>query len=87
MPKFQGALIKEQGITFGIIIVKMSLLHSTSSTIEDFRNSCSPLFPRVPIILMAQDSRGIPTYHGRKDIVNFLAKVNPSRIPWKEYSY
>ncbi|MCP1225710.1 hypothetical protein [Sebaldella sp. S0638] len=87
MAKFQGALVTEQGITFGIVIVKMSLLRSSSSSIEDFRNSCVSLFPGVPIILMAQDSRGIPTYHGRKDIVNFLASIDYTRIPWREYSY
>ena len=35
---------------------------------------------------MAQDSRGIPTYDGRTDIVRFLAKINPARIPWKHYT-
>lgn len=29
-------------------------------------------FGNIPIILMAQNSRGIPTYHGRQDIVHFL---------------
>lgn len=36
---------------------------------------------------MAQNGCGILTYQGRKDIVNFLARVPVSRIPWKEYTY
>ena len=44
-----------------------------------------PVHPNIPIILMAQNSRGIPTYDGRCDIVRFLANINPARIPWKHY--
>lgn len=35
---------------------------------------------------MAQDSRGVPTYLGRRDIVKFLAKVPVQAIPWREYT-
>lgn len=84
--KFQGAVIKEQGQTFAVVIVKSHVLQSTSES-NDARQSFSSVFPGVPIVLMAQDGRGIPTYLGRKDIVNFLANISVSRIPWKEYTY
>lgn len=83
--RFDGALIKEQGVTFAIVIVKSFVL-SSSATRESTRNSFSTVFPRIPIILMAQDGRGRPSYHGRTDIVNFLANVDPRRIPWKTYT-
>jgi hypothetical protein len=83
--KFQGALIREQNVTFAIVIVKSFVLQN-SSEIERARRSFQPFFPGRPIILMAQDSRGIPTYQGRHDIVAFLANIDPSRIPWKEYT-
>ncbi|MDX5321361.1 MAG: hypothetical protein LPK49_09880 [Bacteroidota bacterium] len=83
--QFDGALIKEQGVTFAIAVVKQHVLNSPSD-LEDARSGFSIVFPGVPVILMALDSRGTPTYHGRKDIVNFLAKVSPSRIPWKRYT-
>lgn len=41
----------------------------------------------MPIALMAQNARGIPTYYGRKDIVNFLARIDMRRIPWKRYTF
>lgn len=85
MAKFQGALITEQRVTFAIVIVKKHILDSPSQR-EDTRDSFGGVFPGVPIILMAQDSRGTPTYHGRKDIVNFLANVPIEAIPWKEYT-
>lgn len=83
--QFDGAVIKEQGITFAIVVVKSHVLNT--SEIESIRNKFSRFFPGVPIILMAQDSRGIPTYHGRTDIVRFLSRIHPSQIPWKTYTY
>lgn len=81
---FDGALIKEQGITFAIAVVKPHVL--TSPKKEYIRQSFIRYFGNIPIILMAQNSKGIPTYDGRKDIVRFLANVHPSRIPWKHYT-
>ncbi len=83
--QFDGAVIKEQGITFAIVVVKPSVLDFSSQR-EETRNGFSRVFPNMPIILMAQNSRGIPTYSGQTDIVKFLANVHPSRIPFKKYS-
>lgn len=85
MQKFQGAVIKEQGVTFAIVIVKSHLLNSqteSGKTAQKFGG----VFPGMPIVLMAQDSHGVPTYWGRKDIVKFLANLHISQIPWKEYT-
>ncbi len=82
---FQGAVIKEQGVTFAVVIVKK---HVVDNKFEADRTilSFQPLFPRTPVVLMAQDSRGIPTYYGRPDIAKFMANVPISAVPWKEYS-
>jgi hypothetical protein len=80
---FDGAVIKEQGITFAIAVVRESVLSSPSerdSAVQQFAG-----FFRVPTVIMAQDSRGTPKYFGRRDLVNFLSKVHPSRIPWRQY--
>ena len=84
--QFDGAVIKEQGVTFAIVIVKPYVLDSTSQCNET-RSSFSRIFPGMHIILMAQNSRGVPTYQGKHDIVEFLRNVHPSRIPWKRYNY
>ncbi|MCM1494532.1 MAG: hypothetical protein NC089_01875 [Bacteroides sp.] len=81
---FDGAKIREQGVTFAIVVVKPYVLTSPSK--ENVRRGFIPFFGNIPIILMAQNSRGIPTYDGRRDIVHFLANINPSRIPWKHYT-
>lgn len=83
--KFQGAVIREQGVTFGIIVVKQHVLHSPNARVS-IQNFGVQTFGPIPIVLMAQNSRGIPTYWGRSDIVNFLSKVPSYCIPWKEYT-
>lgn len=83
--RFQGALVKEQGVTFGIIIVKPHVLQSESES-NSMRAFGTRAFGLVPIVLMSQNSRGVPTYSGRKDIVQFLAKVPLGCIPWREYT-
>lgn len=82
--QFDGALIKEQGVSFAIVVVKPHVLNSSDR--EKTRSGFSQFFPSVPIILMSQNSRGIPTYHGRPDIVQFLSRINPSRIPFRTYT-
>jgi len=83
--QFDGAVIREQGVRFAIVVVKPHVLDSSSAS-QSARFSYSRFFPGMPIILMAQNSNGIPTYQGRTDIVRFLANLHPSRIPWKTYT-
>lgn len=81
---FDGAIITEQKVTFGIFVVKPSVLCSSHK--ESIRREFSIRFGNIPIILMAQNSRGVPTYDGRRDIVQFLSHIHPSRIPWKRFN-
>ena len=83
--KFQGAVIKEQGVTFAVVIVKKQLVDSRVKGSEVIE-SLSPCFSGIPIVLMAQDARGRAHYLGRRDIVNFLTNIHVSQIPWKEYT-
>jgi len=83
--QFEGAVIREQGVTFAVVVVKNHVLNSTheaNQTIASFR----PAFPGMPVVLMAQNGSGRPTYYGRPDISKFLSNISPSRIPWKRYT-
>ena len=83
--KFQGAVIEEQGIKFAVVIVKEDVFGSKTKpkqTVAALRD----IFPDIPIILMAQDSEGNPTYYGRTDIVRFLTELDLKEIPWKEFT-
>lgn len=85
MSSFDGAVIKEQGLTFGIAVVRRSLLTNPAArdqAIVEF----SEVFGSIPTVLMAQDGAGTPTYFGRDDIVEFLASVPMEAIPWQRYT-
>ena len=84
--RFQGAVIREQGVTFAVVVVRRHVIDNSSEadrTIAGFR----PAFPGLPVALMAQDRRGRPTYYGRPDISRFLAGVPLGAIPWREYTF
>lgn len=82
---FDGAVIKEQGVTFAIAVVKRGTL-SNSLLKKDTLSYFSRFFGNIPTVLMEQDIHGVPQYYGRKDIVKFLSSIHPSRIPWKRYT-
>lgn len=82
---FDGAVIREQGVTFALVVVKYHVVQSrfeAARAISSFQ-SC---FPGVPIVLVGQDSRGTPTYFGRPDIARFMTSVPMSAVPWKTYT-
>jgi len=85
--QIDGAIVREQGVTFAIVIVKPHVIQTQASA-DEARRSFATIadFAGLPIILAAQDSRGTFTYQGRHDIVKFLASIAASRIPWKHYT-
>jgi hypothetical protein len=82
--RVQGAVIREQGLTFAVVIVKPHAVQTPAAAEEAIR-AFTPIFG-VPVVLMAQDSRGTPTYRGRPDIARFMASVPLQAVQWKEYT-
>nr|WP_321507836.1 hypothetical protein [uncultured Celeribacter sp.] len=82
--RFQGAVIKEQGQTFAIVVVKSYVVQNRASANDAIR-SFSSSFGGMPVILMAQNSRGRATYFGRTDIARFMSRTPLGAIPWREY--
>lgn len=83
--RFQGAIVREQGIVFAIVVVKRNILDSNAEAARVAR-SFQPAFPGMPVVLMAQNTRGAATYFGWPDIARFLTRVSVSAIPWREYT-
>jgi hypothetical protein len=83
--KFQGALVREQGVEFAIVVVKRSVINAGSGR-ASLQRDFAIAFGGVPVVLMAQDGRGVPSYWGRPDLVRFLANVPLAAVPWREYS-
>ena len=76
--------MREQGVTFAVVVVKKHVLDNPVQR-EELRVGFASVFPCLPVTLMAQDYRGRPLYHGRRDIVRFLANVPFQAIPWRSY--
>lgn len=83
--QFMGAVIKEQGVTFAVVIVRPETFNDKAFA-DKLIDTFEPSFGGIPVILMAQDAKGTPTYYGRTDISNFMANVPLENIPWKTYA-
>lgn len=59
--KFQGTVLKEQGVTFAIVVVKKYVIDNQAQAGEAIQ-AFQPVFPGVPVVLMAQDYQGVPSY-------------------------
>jgi hypothetical protein len=82
---FDAALVREQGQTFAVVVVRQGIIDNTSEA-NSAQASFAQAFDYVPIILMEQGFRGRPRYYGRPDIVRFLANFDFRRLPWKKWS-
>lgn len=82
--QIQAAVIREQGQTFAVVLVKSQVLSSSSES-ENTVTAFQPCFPGMPVVLAAQ-SGGRMTYYGRRDISRFLASISATRIPWGTYT-
>jgi hypothetical protein len=83
--RFQGAVIREQGQTFAVVVVQRHVIDNRAAA-ADVMIGFAPVFPGLPVVLMAQDSSGRSTYYGRQDISRFMASVPVRAIPWREYT-
>ena len=85
MSQIEGAVIREQGVTFAVVIVHPSVIQNAfeaGRAIQSFQ----PIFSGMPVVLMAQDSRGRPTYYGRRDLSQFMSTVPLKAVPWQRYT-
>ena len=83
--KFDGAVIREQGVTFALVVVKPHVVQNRFEAGEA-TSAFQPIFPGIPVVLVGQNSRGTPTYFGRSDIARFMASVPMKAVPWKTYT-
>ncbi len=83
--RFEGAVIREQGVTFAVVVVKPSYTASNfeaQKAIEAFQ----PYFPGLPIVLASVSTNGAFRYRGPDNLARMLSRVHPSQIPWQQYT-
>lgn len=81
--RIQAALLKEQGVKFGVVVVRRTAMNSDR---QNAFHAAQGMFPGVPVVIMSQKVDGTPEYYGRHDLVRFLASVPLTSIPWREYA-
>ncbi len=79
MANWQVALIREQGINFGVVIVQDHVIDNSNERDDLCRWWTNQL--GYPIALMGAHRHR--TY-GRSDIVRWLSSIDPSRLPWRQ---
>lgn len=84
--RFNAAVIRDWGVTFAVVIVKPQVLRSTHEATKA-QVAFAPAFRELPIVLMAQDSAGVPIFHGRQDLVALMSNMQMAAIRWREYNY
>jgi hypothetical protein len=82
MTRFTGAVIKEQGVKFGVVSVKRSAFDGPDRDRLAFQ--ASRMFGGIPTVLADLTARR-PRYYGRGDLTRFLASIPVSAIPWRDY--
>ena len=84
--KILAALIEEQRVKFAVVMVEFRIWHNEPEK-RRIRSALSfRVFPGLPLVLATRDHQERIRYEGREDIVRFLERVDPRRLPWAEYS-
>lgn len=74
----QFAIIREQNVTFAVVVVKAHVICSTfeaQRTVAAFEAEFG-----MPVALWGDDSQNV---YGRPDLVRFLQPLHVSQIPWR----
>lgn len=83
--QFNAAVIRDRNVNFAVVIVRPSVLRSATEATKA-QMLFAPAFRGMPVVLMAQDEMGTPTFHGRPDLVGFLQSTNLDYVHWRVYS-
>ena len=82
---FDGAVIREQGVTFAIAVVRHGVIESPAQRDQSVAYF-QTFFGGIPVVLMEQNPQGTPTWYGRLDLTRALQNVPVGAIPWKRYT-
>jgi hypothetical protein len=78
MSAWQIALVKEQGIEFGVVVVNDAVIDDSLKRNEIWRWWTARLGRPTALIGASRHQT-----FGRDDIVRWLSSVHPSRLPWR----
>lgn len=83
--QFTGAVIRDRGLTFAVVIVRPHEM-SDNAIAERTRAFFQPHFPGLPIVLASKTNPGEPfRYQGPPGPVAVLSSAYDHQIPWSDY--
>jgi len=81
-----GAVLHEGGVTFALASVPPNILTNPRTADQLLDSLKRDLFPDMPILLMAREWSGKPSYYGSPDAQRALRGVHIGRIAWSRYN-
>jgi hypothetical protein len=81
--KMHVAQVRDGSLEFAVVVVRPSLMSGTTRERDGAVEALSDQLG-VPAVLMIRNSRGVPTFYGRPDLVESLACRCLEELSWRE---
>lgn len=82
MTTLTAALVTEQGVTFAVALMKDHVLNNPTTADQQIRAVAAEL--NCPLVVLMGE-RNKKLRGNRRDVVDFVASIHPSRLPWRKY--
>lgn len=82
MTQLTAAIVKEQNVTFAVAMMKDHVLNNPATADQQIQAVGAALGCQI-VVLMGEGNNKLRG--NRKDVVDFVARIHPSRLPWKKY--
>jgi hypothetical protein len=78
MPTGNIAFVREQGVEFAVVCVADRIVEGSIEREGVYQAWTMEL--RRPVVLMGADRHRL---YGHKSVIDFVASIHPSRLPWR----
>lgn len=83
--RFEAAMLKYQDRNFAVVAVKPAVLANKARAALTKRGYARA-FAGTPVVLMAKDAKGKPSYYGSPALVGAIAALPPGSIRFSTHS-
>ena len=83
MAQLTAALVREQGVTFAVAMMKDHVLNDPNLSSQMIRSVGAALGCSL-VVLMGERNRRLRG--NRNDVVQFVSRTDPARLPWRKWS-
>lgn len=82
MTEMTAAVVREQGVTFAVALIKDHVLNSPSEADRSLQVVATAL--RCSLVVLMGERNG-KLRGNRRDVVDFVSRLHPSQLPWRKY--